>query len=390
MPRETSCDGDRPPVGRQGGKGASATPRLHHPLRPTASHDPLAPPDLTDSQEVNPMKIRSILALIALLLGTTAFAQASTGRGDDLTPRQTEIIQTVLNVEGFITEALHKEFWITAPPEVRNDARARAQFVQFIDRAIAVGVQFQRESWASVKLSLEAGRVVKSPGYELARKNILSLPQSRQGVANAEAMIKAAATGQPFQTPRGPAYITPELVDQVLAGLDGSIARFRRLVSPDWKETVTERRYPDAHVAILSQAPFALERQEITAENGKTVAMVMLTKRLNETDFVSISFTDFGGAWSDPKGAAMRTAKATLAGSGATPSAVSAALWRNRLSASGDGTARTAEGPVYVSVRVVEMRELGGALSFLSVTEKSKIDAGLLREQLEQSTQLLR
>ena len=316
---------------------------------------------------------------------------------DDLTPRQMEIIQTVLSVEGFITEELHEEFWSSVPSAIRTDAATRADFILFIDGAIAAGVRFQRESWASMKLSLDAARVVKSPGYEIAKKSALNSSslhqykqQAQQAVANAEAMIKAAAEGEPFQTSRGPMYITPELVTQVLAGLDGSVARFRRLANPDWKESVTEHRYPEAHVAILSQVPFSLERQEVAVENGKTVKIVTLTNRLNETDFVGVTFNAYGDAWADPKEAAVRTVKAALKGIGATPSIVSSSMWRNRLSASGNGAAQTSEGSVYVSARVVEMREHGGALVFIAVTETSKLDADALREGLEHSTQVMR
>lgn len=316
---------------------------------------------------------------------------------DDLTPRQMEIIQTVMSVEGFITKKLHSEFWSSVPSAIRNDADVMAAFVRVIDRSIVSGVRFQRESWASMKASLEAGRVVKTPSYAIAKKSVLNASshpqykkQAQKGVTNAEGMIKAAADGKPFQTSRGLMYITPEMVNQVLAGLDGSIARFRRLASPEWEKAITERRYPNAHVAILSQVPFAEEKQKLTVENGRKVKMTMLTNRLNETDFVGITFSDYGGIWTDPEGAVVRTVKATLKGSGASPSIVSSSKWRNRLSASGNGKAVTSEGAFYASTRVVEMRDLGGALIFLAVTETSKVDADILREGLERSTQLLR
>jgi len=247
-----------------------------------------------------------------------------------------------------------------------------------------------------VKASLEAGRVVKTPGYAIAKKSVLNtsmVPQHKrqfqQAVANAEAMIEAAAEGKPFKTPRGTIYVTPEMVNQVLAGFDGSVARFRRLANPDWEETVSEHRYPKAHVAIVSQVPFAVERQELAVENGRKVKMTLLTNRLNETDFLGVTFSDYGGAWVDPEGAVIRTVKATLKGTGATPSVVSSSKWRDRLSALGNGQAQTSQGILYISTRAVEMRELGGALIFIAVTQTSKVEADMLRKGLERSTQLL-
>jgi len=336
-----------------------------------------------------------ICALASLLLN--CFPLIALAAQDSLSARQLEIIQIVLSVEGYITKELHAEFWASVPPTIRHDAKTMEAFVRTIDRSIAAGVRFQWESWASMKASLEAGRIVKTPGYAIAKKSALNastIPSfnqhARQGVANAEAMIEAAAGGKPFQTPKGPMYITPELVNQVIAGLDGSIARFRRLVHADWEEAAVEHRYPDAHVAIISQVPFAIERQELTVENGRKVKLITLTNRLNQTDFLGITFSEYGGAWADPDGALIRTVKSTLKGTGALPSIVSSSKWRNRLSASGNGEAVTSEGTVYASTRVVEMRELGGALLFIAVTETSKIEADLLREELERSTQLLR
>lgn len=343
-----------------------------------------------------PLFKRHFFAFWALFI-VCMTATTSTADQDDLSPRQQEIIQTVLSVEGFITRELHTEFWASVPLKIRNDIASREAFVRFIDRSIATGIRFQRESWASMKASLKAGRVVKSPGYTIAKKSSLSATsnpayqqQAQKAVTNAENMIKAAAQGRPFQTPRGPMYITPELVNQVLAGLDGAVDRFRRLANPNWEEKVTEHRYPEAHVAILSASPFALEREEMTAENGRKVKLVSLSNRLNATDYVAVSFTGFGGAWADPEGAVIRTLKGTLRGTGGKPTAVISSSWRNRVSALGSSSVQTAEGWVYSSARVVEMRELGGALTFLAVTETSKIEADTLREGLERSTQLLR
>ena len=335
--------------------------------------------------------LHSLLVIVVLTFPTQA-----TAANDDLTPRQLEIIQTVLNVEGFITEEVHGEFWASVPARIREDPETREAFVRFIDQSVASLARFQRESWASMQESLKAGRVVKTPGYMAAKEAVLNASPLRQynqpvqkAADNAEGMIRAAAEGKPFHTPRGPMYITPELVSQVRAGLDGSVARFHRLLNPVWETSVNEYRYPDAHVAILSAIPFSVEKQDLTLENRRTVKATTLTNRLNETDYVGVTFSDYGFVWSDPDGAVIRTAKATLKGVGAESSSVSSSPWRGRRSAFGSGRAQTSEGVFFTSTRVVEMRELQGALIFVAVTATSKVDADTLREQLERSTQLL-
>ena len=340
---------------------------------------------------------RLFLLTATILVVILAFLSQGRAVENSLTPRQMEIIQTVLNVDGFISKELHDEFWALMPPAIRDDAKTRDIVIRFIDRTLTASVRFQRESWASIKASMEASRVVKSPSYAIAKKSVLSAStnpqyqrQAQKGVADAEAMIKAVAEGKPFQMPRGLIYITPELVNQTLAGLDGSFARFRRLASLEWEETVTKYRYPNAHVAILSQVPFAEEKQELTLENGQKVLMTVLTNRPNETDFFIIAFNDYGGAWADPERAIVNKAKASLTGAGFSPSGVFSSKWRSRLSASTNGQTITPEGALYASTRVIEMRELGGALVFTAITKTSKFAADMLRESLERSTQVLR
>lgn len=340
--------------------------------------------------------IREIaFAILAICL---AFAWSPAHAADTgLSPRQLEIMQTALAPDGFVSPQLHAEFWSLAPPEVRRDPKIRDAFVALVDRTLVSGVRFQRESWASMKASIAARRVVKTPGYEDAKRAVLSassLPQyvgqARTGVANAEGMIKAAADGAPFQTPRGTIYITPEMVDQVLNGLEGSVARFRILTTPEWAPQVRENRYPEAHVAILSAVPFAVERKTITVENGRSGNTVMLNNTVSETEFVGVHYTHHGAVFADPKGAVIRIAKGGIAGAGAHPiSAIMGDTWRGLNSAKGSGKADTSEGTVFVSVRAVELRKYLGSLSLVAVSTKSKVDADMLLENLERSLQII-
>jgi hypothetical protein len=335
--------------------------------------------------------LRSVLVVCVVMISMTEVSV-----GNELSPRQSEIIRTVLGVEGFITKDLHEEFWSTLPSTVRKNTKERRDFLRSMDSLIAVGVLFQRESWASIKASLEARQVSKSPGYAEAKEKALYgvtnpgfRKQAKKGVANAEAMIRAAASGKPFQTPNGPMFITDEMVDEVLAGLDGSIARFKRLANPKWRQTAALHRYPDAHVSIISETPFTSESKLLTAENGKEVEVTILTNRLNKTDLVFVTFSNLNATWAYPTKAVTRVARRALQNAGVSPSNVYSSEWRNNLSASGNGKGKTADGYIYVSTRVVEMRELGGFITFIAVTESSNVDADTLRLNLERSSQLL-
>jgi len=157
-----------------------------------------------------------------------------------LFPRQIEIIQTVLNPNGYISKELHSEFWGLMPVELKNDKQAVDAMMYFIEKNFVLGTHFTQEGFASMKASIEAGQVVKTPGYDLARDKFYTSvppqarPEIQKSIDNAEGMITAAAEAKPFQSDRGTIYITLEMVNQVIAGLNDSFSRASRLMNPEW------------------------------------------------------------------------------------------------------------------------------------------------------------
>ena len=332
-----------------------------------------------------------LVAFLSVALGPVSITASDHG----LTSRQMEIVQTVLNVDGYITAALHREFWESVPDKIRSNLNASEGFIRVMEQALIVAVKFQRETWASINASLKAGRVVKTEEYESAKREVLEsqmlLPERRQvkrGVAHAEGMIEAAGTNAPFQSPNGPLFVTQEMVDQVLAGMDGSLSRFRQLMNPQWKPKLEEYRHPEARVKVLSDTPFNVERKRITAENGRTAYVVSLMKRASENEFVAINFIELGDRWADPVRSSIRTARSTLLSVGISKASIVATAWRGLQSAEGTGATKTSKGNLYASVRVAEVPSHLGVIVFFVVTEKSVIDALELREELERMTQI--
>ena len=181
-------------------------------------------------------------------------------QADELSPRQNEIIRTTMAADGWLTEDMHKEFWAQVPPSVRSNSET----IKFLTQVIGEGINFHRETWESVMMSLQAGRVIKSPGYEAAKADILASPtaellreQNAAGINSAERLISAAANKVArLVTPKGTLYITDELVAQTIAGLDASICRMKQLVNPSWAPKIEETRYADVYVRIFPDRPF--------------------------------------------------------------------------------------------------------------------------------------
>ena len=329
-----------------------------------------------------------------LSLSCTSVLVASAEQQSVLSPRQQQIFRQIAPVDGVLTEELHREFWSYVPEAVRNNPVARAELQEVVSHFLPAALRFQREVWTSIKMSAQAGKVIFSPGYETVKQRITNdknetlRKQAREGAATAERMIHAAANKRPFPTQSGNMYLTPELADTVLGGLDASVARVEKLADPVWNTELQEFSYPEAHVSVLSHIPFKVDRSSLTHENGRTANMVNLNVE-SADEYLSVGFMALGGQWPDPDKAIMNTAKKAFEGAGAVPIVIYANVWRGRRSVEGTGVANTSQGTVYLSLRVVEDREHGGAHIIQAITQKSQVEAESAREMLESNVQFL-
>lgn len=341
------------------------------------------------------MKKSVLILFVVLIFDGICISGTGTLPFSALTPRQIEIIQIVLNTDGgYISKELHSEFWGLIQSDISIIDLTRV--VPFIEKQLVIGMQFQRECWTSMKKSIEAGKVIKTPEYELTKEDFifLALPEAKDKVQSSiiisDAMIEAAGKNTPFKSSRGTIYITPELVNKVLSGLDASFFRSRRLINPKWNQEIREYLYPEAHIAVLSDSPYVVEKKNLVSENQKGIELITLTNQLDKNSAVCISFSHHGFSLSDSKGAIIRNAKSILTGTGATISTIYSSPWRGQDSVQGEGALKTSDGIFYISVRTVELREQKGILSFMAGSDTSKIETDLMREQLEQSIQIIR
>jgi hypothetical protein len=339
--------------------------------------------------------MKRLLFSVLYFLATISFATASPADYQP-TPRQKEIFLTVMNVTGYIDQKLHAEYWAIMPPSIMNDPKVLKTFRATIDLFILPGTILQREAWISMRKSQKAGRVVKTAEYAAAIRAVLSIPvsssvqaQTRASIQTGEQMIQAAAKNAPFKTAQGPIYITPEMIDRVLGGLNSSMARVELLLNPTWVTQKQEYTYNSVHVAILSDQPFSKENSQIGTPEGRSVNFTSLTKFVSSSDIVVVNFYELGTTWRRPENAVVRTVNAALKGAGASVLNMHTSKWRGRTSATGTGSANTSEGNLFISARVVELREFKGALMFLAQSGKSISDADFQRGELELSTKVL-
>lgn len=331
--------------------------------------------------------IRMAVPLAVTMAGFSAMAAEATN------VRQREIAQTVIAPQGYVSARLHAEFWSSIPAHLRDNPQFREDFSRAVTKAFATHTGFLRGLWESARESLLARRMILTPAYDDARATLLEEASStgeantRAMIEKAEEMLRAAAENKPFSTPKGLVYVTPEQVEETLRGLDASLARFHLLLAPVWQPEIKETKYPEAHVAILSPVPYTVSRKPITTEHGRT-EIVVLTHRAEEKDFLFLAFVT-APMLLESEHSVLTMAKGGLAAWGQLAAPVVASQWRGLASATGNGSADTAKGRAFLSVRSVELRQHSGFLVLTAVSERSGLDAEMLMEELERSLIIL-
>jgi hypothetical protein len=340
----------------------------------------------------------ALFAAFGLLTSTIPASAASTSAKarPELSARQLEIMRTIRSVDGYIDKALHDEFWSLMPSIMRSSPSARRLLEELFSDVGEAGHDFQEQTWLSARESLDAQRIVRTKAYLGARKAVLNASSNRgyqssirKSIASAERLLAAAASGAPLDFNGGRAFITSDLVEHVLSGLHASDFRVAKLVDPTWSDRLTEFKYSEAHVSVLALTPFISEQKLIRNPEARDVEIVSLSQSLNSSTNVGISFAATGGRYVHPVKSLISNARAAIEGAGATGRSPVVTKWRGLDSATATGAARTSEGDVFVSVRVVEVPRINGVLQFMVVSQLSAAEANTQRSILEDSSRIL-
>lgn len=189
------------------------------------------------------MKILFV-ALTACLLSASLFAQTPSPKPETSpldrqiaslqidVPRLREIMNLVATDENLPSKQIHDEFWGLILTRIRADPKAiEASFDAGMNRGLALQIAF----WESLRLSAQSKRVVITDEFAMLRNNYPKGEITSDYAKAQNEMLNAAATGQPFLLRNGQtSYITVEIADQRLAGMNALRARFKVLYDPDW------------------------------------------------------------------------------------------------------------------------------------------------------------
>jgi hypothetical protein len=173
-----------------------------------------------------------LIALALSIVESVSHAQSS-----QLTPRQDEILRRAASVDGSLSRTQYDEFWAG----FRNAAE-REQFRKSFRSALPAILQYQRTLWLAARESSRQGRPIITAElrneFEQAERNDRDTrhqPPPAERKRSAQALLEGAARQSTVNQDGRSMRITPEAIEQVLRGLDGSINRLERLLSASWQ-----------------------------------------------------------------------------------------------------------------------------------------------------------
>ena len=179
---------------------------------------------------------------------------SSAGPPSALSPADLRILRLVLAANGTLTKEMHDEFWASFKGQPQSQV---IPAMNALTNSLQMFQEYQIEIWKCAQTSYETRHVYKSQRLltlqrelpaRLAQtttwnpndqeyKDFLAGFQSgyKQSLSDTDRLLNAAATHQPIVMPNGSTVqVNEALIQQVLAGIKGSIERLQELLNPNW------------------------------------------------------------------------------------------------------------------------------------------------------------
>lgn len=155
---------------------------------------------------------------------------------------------------GYVTQKLHDGFWTFM--QSKYDEKTCEELAQKTIETLEVLREFQQVTWESARLSYFSQSIDKTKNYD-ELKQLLSSQGSnyfsaQSIIEHSSKIILAAATRHALDLGNGKFYITPELIDENLIGIQGSFERLKLLMTPQWNNEFKEYILPRLNASLLS------------------------------------------------------------------------------------------------------------------------------------------
>ncbi|HZP65725.1 MAG TPA: hypothetical protein VFB32_05400 [Rudaea sp.] len=188
---------------------------------------------------------RSLCLGLSMLLAGGAFA-APNAKIIEITEQQRDILNEVMRIDGELTEDMHRRFWADMPsprPDPKQWAITRRQ----LEGTFELDLNRMRAMYLSMRATLKHHAPTVDPSYAKAQAAFEAI-SVEDPADNARLQLKLAledrlfhqqleaiARGEPLKRGDEDIVMTPELVAEVLDGLDETYRRAARLLDPVWR-----------------------------------------------------------------------------------------------------------------------------------------------------------
>lgn len=195
---------------------------------------------------------------------------------------------------GYVTQKLHEGFWNLM--RLKYDEKTCEELAIKTIETLEVLKNFQQVTWESARLSYFNKMIEKTNDYEELKDRLNAQgsnyfsPQSI--IEHSSKIILAAATRNPLDLGNGKFYITPELIEENLIGIQGSFERLKMLMTPLWKNEYKEYILPKLSVSLLSlYAPD--QYHEMISHNDESINIYIAQLNTDKDTTYEIGSVDY-------------------------------------------------------------------------------------------------
>lgn len=193
--------------------------------------------------------------IIFILLLFPVFAYSAEGVANEPIVEDERVYFAEVNeTGGYVTQKLHEAFWNLM--RLKYDEKTCEEMAIKTIETLEILKNFQQLTWESAKQSYFSKTIEKTKDYEQLKNRLNAQgsnyfsPQSM--IEHSSKIILAAATRNPLDLGNGKFYITPELIEENLIGIQGSFERLKLLMTPSWENAYKEYILPKLNISLLS------------------------------------------------------------------------------------------------------------------------------------------
>lgn len=321
------------------------------------------------------------MRLITIFSVLFALLMAMSAKADEIDSFRQEqvlnIIYKVVNVDGYLDQELHNEFWKIIKSTGAKPKDVTEYINQFIDLNETLEYPFQ--GWLSVKKSYELRRIFRTPELDdledqLEIKLGANFDQAKR---NTHALLYAAANRTPMTAQGQKFFVSKDMISQVLNGFENSKKRAINLFNPNWLQKVSEQEIPDMNLTLLTNSDFRVTSEII---NGM---QINTADSISEDNYKTIMMLHIPPTFAfDYSKSLQGSCKGAMTNVGAT--CISAPdRWRGYQGITANAVAKFYDETVYVTYTGYAIPEQRKVISFLVVNEDSALAARISAEDLK-------